>query len=210
MKQIFPMNYLYLNTKGLLVVILLIMTICFSSCSKDGLTGRRYVGYYQPVEKISLEFETDSRVVGEISSTDFVGHFSDCIYGSYEYKHPYIKITWTEVDSDNDKYKSVISSPDSIIINESLDTLRLYEKTEDYVLTKHSLYQIDSNAPILEQIGQYCGQTILLLIIFVIKNFFLIVLAVIIMVLVKKWRKKGRKKSNLANDKDNEIPVGSD
>lgn len=112
-----------------------------------------------------MEFETDSRVVGEISSTDFVGHFSDCI----------------------------ISSPDSIIINESLDTLRLYEKTEDYVLTKHSLYQIDSNAPILEQIGQYCGQTILLLIIFVIKNFLLIVLAVIIMVLVKKWRKKGRK-----------------
>ena len=95
------------------------------------------------------------------------------------------------MDSDNDKYKSIISSPDSIIINESLDTLRLYEKTEDYVLTKHSLYQIDSNAPILEQIGQYCGQTILLLIIFVIKNFFLIVLAVIIMVLVKKWRKKG-------------------
>lgn len=132
------MKHLLYKTNGLFVAIILMVTICLSSCERDGLTGRKYQGYYHPIEKISIEFEANSKVIGEISSTDFVGHFSDRLYGNYEYKHPYISITWTSIDSDNDVYKSLGSSPDSIIVNESLDTLSLYEVNEKYVLPKHS------------------------------------------------------------------------
>lgn len=132
------MKQLLLKTKGLIVAIVSMMLICFSSCDKEGLTGRKYQGYYHPIERISIEFEDNSKVVAVITSADFVGYFSDRLFGNYEYKHPYVSITWTKVDSDNDKYKSLISSPDSAIMNESLDTLRLYEGDEEYVLSKQN------------------------------------------------------------------------
>ena len=187
------MKQLLLRTNGIFVTIVLMVIICLSSCESDGLTGREYQGYYHPVERIFIEFEANSKVVGEISSTDFVGHFSDRLYGNYEYKHPYISITWTAVDSDNDKYKSVISSPDSIVVNESLDTLRLYEGNEEYVLPKYRLYQIDETAPFQEQIGQYCGQTIFLILVFFIKNFITIVIVVIVLVIGRKLWKRRKK-----------------
>jgi hypothetical protein len=169
---------------------MLMVTICFCSCSKDNLTGREYQGYYHTCERISLEFKSNSKVVANISSTDFVGHFSDCVYGHYEYKHPNVIITWMKVDFNNDKYKNVISNPDSIIINESLDTLWLYEKNEEFVLPKYNLYQIDKNAPFLEQVGQYCYQSIILIILFIVDNFFSLVIAIVILVFFMKWRKK--------------------
>ena len=179
--------------KRFLVVIMLMVTICFCSCSKDNLTGREYQGYYHTCERISLEFKSNSKVVANISSTDFVGHFSDCVYGHYEYKHPNVIITWMKVDSNNDKYKNVNSNPDSIRINESLDTLRLYEEDEEFVLPRYYLYQIDNNAPFLEQVGQYCYQSILLVILFIIKHFFSLGVAIIILVFFMKWLKKRKK-----------------
>ena len=176
--------------KRFLVVIMLMVTICFCSCSKDNLTGREYQGYYHTCERISLEFKSNSKVVANISSTDFVGHFSDCVYGRYDYDHPNIIITWTGVESDNDVYKNVMLNPDGIIINESLDTLWLYEKNEEFVLPKYNLYQIDKNAPFLEQVGQYCYQSIILIILFIVDNFFSLVIAIVILVFFMKWRKK--------------------
>lgn len=170
----------------------LIVIICLCSCSKGGMDGKEYEGYYNPIEWISLEFGKNSEVVGKISSTDFVGRFSDRLYGHYEYKHPHIAITWERIDADNDRYTSVIPGPDSIIVNESLDTLRLYERSEEFILPKYQLYHIDSNAPFPEQIGQYCSQTILLCILFIVRNFIYIVIAIIIMILVMKWRKRRR------------------
>lgn len=172
--------------------ITLMVTLCLCSCSKDGMDGKEYDGCYHPIERLSLQFDKDSEVVGIISSTDFVGRFSDRIYGHYEYKHPHIAITWEKTDADNDMYTSVISSPDSIIVNESLDTLRLYEGSEDYVLPKYRLYHIDSNAPFFEQIGQYCYQSFILCIVFIVTKFIYIVIAIIIIILVMKWRKRRR------------------
>jgi hypothetical protein len=98
-----------------------------------------------------------------------------------------------KVDSNNDKYKNVISNPDSIRINESLDTLRLYEEDEEFVLPRYYLYQIDNNAPFLEQVGQYCYQSFLLVILFIIKHFFSLGVAIIILVFFMKWLKKRKK-----------------
>lgn len=187
------MTYFLLRKRKFLVVVTFIMAVCFCSCSDNALTGKKYQGYYHSCENISIEFKRDSMVVGRISSTDFVGHFSDRLYGHYEFHHPYIVVTWQGADSNNDIYKSNTSSPDSIIINESLDTLRLYEKDEEYVLPEYHLYQIDSNASIPEQIGQFCGQTIVLAIIFIIKNFIYIVCTAIILAFVIKWWKKRMK-----------------
>ena len=177
---------------SILISLALIVILCLYSCSKDGMDGKEYEGYYNPIERISIEFGRHSEVVGKISSTEFVGRFSDRIYGHYVYKHPHIAITWEKVDADNDVYTSVIPGPDSIIVNESLDTLRLYERSEECILPKYHLYHIDGNAPFLEQIGQYCYQTILLCILFIVRNFIYIVIAIIIMILVMKWRKRRR------------------
>lgn len=148
-----------------------------------------------------MEFESNSKVVANISSTDFVGHFTDRVYGHYDYDHPNIIINWTEVESDNDVYKDVMLNPDRIIINESLDTLWLYEKNEEFVLPKYHLYQIDKNAPFLVQVGQYCYQSIFLVILFIIKHFFSIVVAIIILVVFMKWRKERGEKSKFDNMK---------
>ena len=71
------MKHLLFKTNGFFVAIFSMVTICLSSCERDGLTGREYQGYYHPVERILIEFEANSKVVGEISSADFVGHFSE-------------------------------------------------------------------------------------------------------------------------------------
>ncbi|MBR5688170.1 MAG: hypothetical protein IKX36_09445 [Prevotella sp.] len=184
------MNHLFLKRIGLFVAVAFMVAFCFFSCSKDGLPGKKFQGYYHPTERISLKFETNSKVVGEISSTDFVGNFADRVYGNYEFLKPYIKITWMDVDSDNEVYKSVISNPDTIMINESLDTIRLWDGNDEFVLPKCQLYNIDKNASVLEQIGQYCSQSIILIFVFIIKYFFYIVAAVIFVFVVRWWKKK--------------------
>ena len=157
------------------------------SCKKEGLTGKEYQGNFYTCERLTLEFESNSRVVGHISSTDFVGHFSDVVYGHYDYKHPYINIVWDEIGSSNEKYKEVISNPDSLKVNETLDMLLLYEKGEMYALPEFSLYKIDKNDPITKQIGDFFGQSIILAIGFVFKNVIpiaiILLLAFVLMVL---------------------------
>ena len=167
---------------------LVALSLC--SCGNNNLTGKSYQGYYNSCERICLEFESNSQVEGEISSADFVGSFTDYVYGHYEYKHPYIIITWTKTDLDNEVYKSVISNPDSTIVNGSLDTLRLYEGNEEYILPRYHLYQIDENASFMEKVGQYCGQSLFLVFIFVIRHFFTLVAAIAILAYAMKWCKK--------------------
>ena len=196
------MNCSYLMKKRLSVVVMLMVTICLCSCSKDGLAGREFQGYYHTCEMISLEFKADNNVESEIFSTDFVGNFSDQIYGHYEYKHPNVNISWVRVDSNNDVYKKVMSNPDSIIINESLDTLILYEGNEKFVLPQWHLYSVDRNAPLGQQIGEYCYQSILLVILFIIRYFFYIVIAIVLLVWFIKRRKKKIKEQGVSSQED--------
>lgn len=86
-------------------VFLCLVAVSLYSCDNNNLTGKSYQGYYNACERIYIEFESNSQVEGEISSTDFVGRFTDYVCGHYEYKHPYIIITWTKADSDNEVYK---------------------------------------------------------------------------------------------------------
>ncbi len=174
-------------------VFLCLVAVSLYSCDNNNLTGKSYQGYYNACERIYIEFESNSQVEGEISSTDFVGRFTDYVCGHYEYKHPYIIITWTKADSDNEVYKNVISNPDSTIVNESLDTLRLYEGNEEYILPRYHLYQIDENASLMEKVGQYSYQTFLLIIIFIVRYFFYIIAAIVILRFAIRWRKKRKK-----------------
>lgn len=174
-------------------VFLCLVAVSLYSCDNNNLTGKSYQGYYNACERIYIEFESNSQVEGEISSTDFVGRFTDYVRGHYEYKHPYIIITWTKADSDNEVYKNVISNPDSTIVNESLDTLRLYEGNEEYILPRYHLYQIDENASFMEKVGQYSYQTFLLIIIFIVRYFFYIIAAIVILRFAIRWRKKRKK-----------------
>ena len=152
------MNYYVSIMKRLLVLTILIITVGSCSGNNDEITGKEFGGYYNACERIFLEFKENNEVEAVISSTDFVGRFCDKIYGKYEYKHPNVIVTWTKVDPDNDLYKKVVSNPDSIIVNESLDTLTLYERKEEYVLSKATLYNITPNAPLMQQFYEYYYQ----------------------------------------------------
>ena len=183
-------------------VFLCLVAVSLYSCDNNNLTGKSYQGYYNACERIYIEFESNSQVEGEISSTDFVGRFTDYVCGHYEYKHPYIIITWTKADSDNEVYKNVISNPDSTIVNESLDTLRLYEGNEEYILPRYHRYQIDENASFMEKVGQYSYQTFLLIIIFIVRYFFYIIAAIVILRFAIRWRKKKGKSKFQFNEQN--------
>jgi len=173
-------------------LILAAVVLCISSCSKysDVLSGKDFDGGYHPIERLYLQFDHDSVVVGHISSTDFVGHFSDNVYGHYEYEHPYITIVWERTDPKNDKYHSFPGSG-CAIVNESLDTLRYFEGEQSYLLHKSRTFQpADKNAPLIERIGTICYQLLVLSIVFVLKYFFYIVALIIISVFINRWIKK--------------------
>ena len=98
--------------------LLLVMAGMLLSCSSnnDELSGKKFEGYYETCERITIDFDSDSKVTGQISSTDFVGNFSDYIYGHYKYKAPNIVIVWEKINDDNEKHSQ--SSLAKIRINE--------------------------------------------------------------------------------------------
>ena len=52
--------------------LLLVMAGMLLSCSSniDELSGKKFEGYYETCERITIDFDSDSKVTGQISSTD--------------------------------------------------------------------------------------------------------------------------------------------
>lgn len=180
--------------------LLLVMAGMLLSCSSniDELSGKKFEGYYETCERITIDFDSDSRVTGQISSTDFVGNFSDYIYGHYKYNAPNIVIVWEKIDDDNEKHKSILPNPDSVIINESLDTLRLYEGGRKYVLPEYRFFHIDKSASVPEQIGFFIYMCFLSSIVFLCEYFFQIIFTLILVLIIffvwKRIKKKKQEK----------------
>ena len=112
--------------KRLSILIIFLHFILGFSCnrSKGEEFYGSYSGYYVVCEKIELDFQSSYRVEATISSTDFVGHFSDKMYGKYEMYGDSIFIKWTSVNKDNDSYKSVPTGIDTVLLTNSPDTIR--------------------------------------------------------------------------------------
>ena len=164
-------------TKISVVISTLLVVLGLSSCAKykNTVLGRDYDGMYLPAERLSLQFKSDNSVVGHITSTDFVGHFSDFVYGHYEYEHPYITIVWERTGPKNDKY-TFFPNPDSVLVNDSLYTLDYYEGEHIYSLHKSRIFQpIDKNLPWFEQIIEICYQFIFIIVSSILKFVFYIV-----------------------------------
>jgi hypothetical protein len=130
-----------------LVLIAACVYFC-KSCGGNGLNGKEFDCYDEGLRTL-ITFESDSTVVCSYSSFDFVASISDNVYGHYEYRHPNVFITWDSVSSKNIQYNEVPNSPDSIIINESLDTLCCYTKDffgdEKIVMSKPSFFKMNEN-----------------------------------------------------------------
>lgn len=95
---------------------LALVLLMLSSCLKiidylkndkrfDIYEGEVFFGGYHTCEAIDIKFSTDSLAIGRIYSTDFVGHFSDVIYGHYSYYHPYYNIVWDKSHPKNVAYE---------------------------------------------------------------------------------------------------------
>lgn len=184
-----PMGY----KNSLLLVIAGMLLSCSSNI--DELSGKKFEGYYETCERITIDFDSDSRVTGQISSTDFVGNFSDYIYGHYKYNAPNIVIVWEKIDDDNEKHKSILPNPDSVIINESLDTLRLYEGGRKYVLPEYRFFHIDKSASVPELIGLFIYMCFLSLIVFLCEYFFQIIFTLILVLIIFLYGRGLRKRS---------------
>ena len=126
---------------------LALVLLMLSSCLKiidylkndkrfDIYEGEVFFGGYHTCEAIDIKFSTDSLAIGRIYSTDFVGHFSDVIYGHYSYYHPYYNIVWDKSHPKNVAYRDSLPQPDSLRINETKDTIWMYEGDKCFVLNK--------------------------------------------------------------------------
>ncbi len=113
----------------------LLLISCHRPSHPGNLAGRKYEGLYHPIERIRIRFETDSTFHAVISSTEFVGHFSDDLSGLYSVDYPAVYLVWKDVDKRNGKYKDFPPAIDSAVITASKDTLLLYENGEEYELT---------------------------------------------------------------------------
>ena len=118
------------------VIILSVALLVVYSCQRDELTGKEYVGYYHPIEWISLDFKPGGHVTGRIGSTDAAGWFRDKAYGHYGYDDTQLTLSWDHVPVGNLVYHHCPSDPDSIVVSPSLDSLVLYEGEEKYVLER--------------------------------------------------------------------------
>ena len=163
------------------LILLAISFLLLCSCKRDEFTGKEYVGYYHPIEQISLDFKAGGHVTARINSTDFVGWFSDKLYGHYEYSNPVLTLSWDRAPHGNWEYKDCPPDPDSILISPSLDTLILYEGDSSYVLKRETVNRADrirSN-----------------FFVFLTKNAIIIVLIILVLILVPiillvKWLKE--------------------
>ena len=131
-------------TKYNWLILLVFSALLLCSCKRDDLTDTQYVGYYHPVERISLDFKAGGRVAARINSTDFVGWFNDKLYGHYGYYNSVLTLSWDRASLGNWVYKDCPPDPNSIWISPSLDTLILYEGETSYVLNRETVEQADS------------------------------------------------------------------
>ena len=76
---------------------------------KDALTGKTFEGYYLSCQRISISFNRDNIALARISSTDFVGHFTEKFHGTYTYDSSKTVIDWgeNEVDMEYAVYDSI-------------------------------------------------------------------------------------------------------
>ena len=126
-----------------LALVLLMLSSCLMNIDNlnndkrfDIYEGEVFFGGYHACEAIDIKFSTDSLVIGRIYSVDFVGNFSDVIYGHYTYRHPYYYIVWDKFYPNNEVYRDSLPQLDSIKINETKDTIWMYEGKEFFVLNK--------------------------------------------------------------------------
>ena len=119
------------------ILIGLIGLFFFNSCSqRDALSEKAFEGYYHPIEYIVIRFHPNSEVSARICCTEVVGSFHVEVYGHYEYRHPFINIAWEKMEDNGYHYcEGLINNPDSLRINDALNTLYLYEDSERYVLS---------------------------------------------------------------------------
>ena len=129
--------------KRLSIIILFLHFILGFSCNRpmgEEFHGS-YSGYYVVCERIELDFQSSNRVEATISSTDFVGRFSDKMYGKYEMYGDSVFIKWTSVDKDNENssYKCVPTDIDTVFLTDSPDTIRFVSQGDVHILTDESI-----------------------------------------------------------------------
>lgn len=180
-----------------LVLIAACVYFC-KSCGGNRLNGKEFDCYDEGLRTL-ITFESDSTVVCSYSSFDFVASISDKVYGHYEYRHPNVFITWDSVSSKNIQYSEVPNNPDSIIVNESLDTLRCCYKdffgNETMVMSKPSFFKMNENRSWIRVLFAKWAMLQFASIVLCIKYFFQILLFYIVLYLsVRFYRKKKRVK----------------
>lgn len=166
------------------------------SCGGNRLNGKEFDCYDEGLRTL-ITFESDSTVVCSYSSFDFVASISDNVYGHYEYRHPNVFITWDSVSSKNIQYSEVPNNPDSIIVNESLDTLRCYYKdffeNETMVMSKPSFFKMNENRSWICVLFAKWAMLQVASIVLCIKYFFQILLFYIVLYLVVRFYRKWKR-----------------
>ena len=167
---------------------------CQGSSNPNDLTGRKYEGYYHPIERIRIYFDTDSTFHSVISSTDFVGHFFDDVSGIYSVDYPAVHIIWKDADKRNSKYKDLPPAIDSAVITASKNTLLLYENGEEYELTSYHRLELFKTGHGREPFAAI-GFVLILLVSVFIRFILPAIVILVICFLFFKWIQRRKNKS---------------
>ena len=124
--------------KRILLILFGLGIFLIISCNKyrDALTDKSFEGNYYSIEGITITFNPNSKVKARIYGLEVVGGFNMEVYGHYRYRHPYVDIVWEKMDNNGwHRCKELKHSPDSVLINDSINKMSLFEDGKCYLLS---------------------------------------------------------------------------
>ncbi len=176
------------STFALMAIVLLLQSCDLSDKPMNERLKTSYSGYYKTCERIRFDFgKQDCECT--ISSTDFVGNFSDKISGTYTVDSCRVNIQWKDVATDNDVYtKFPLNIADSIILSPSGDSILLYCPDENAPLTIKA-----QNKNITDIAGVVLYYSMVILSLLILCSPFIAIIVVIYMISSRKNASKSTK-----------------
>lgn len=125
--------------KQLIIFLFFAFTLVACGKSSDDDPVGTYTGSgYRGLERIRLDFDGDGNVECHVGESDGLASWSDEAYGTYSTDQSTIDITFTAVDEDNVKYKSLpLELFDSLRYYKSSNTIAMYKDGAASTMERH-------------------------------------------------------------------------
>ena len=113
----------------------IVAAVACSSCARsvdlgvpDDLRLQHWFrGGYRTCQELTIGFGSEGRFACRIYSTDFVGHFSDVVWGTYTVDSSHVFLKVDELNADNLEYRTLpMALADSLVFSPSGDLIMYF------------------------------------------------------------------------------------